>query len=460
MESILLKNVKFLITNDEENECKSGIDIRIEKGKIQNVSKNISGTGRERIIDCSKCVVMPGLINTHHHFYQSMYRCIRSVQEMPLFSWLTNLYEVWKYLDDEVVYLSTKLTIAELLKTGCTLTADHHYVFPNNCSNDLIENQIKAASEMSIRFHPTRGSMSRGKRLGGLPPDSVVQIEDEIMYDSEKLINKYHDPKEGSMCRIGLAPCSPFSVSKELMKMSAELARKNHKVYLHTHLAETLDEEEFCKSMYGCRPAELMEKVNWIGSDVWFAHGIYLDEKDLNILKGVGFSHCPSSNMKLNSGVFNLSKIVNDGFNVSIAVDGGASNDGSNLWEEMKRAFLLNHLSVGQKALSASEIIKIATLGGAKTLGRDELGKIKEGFVADIIIKNISGIEYSGVDDMNYGLLTCGISGEVDYNIINGKIVVDKRKIVSNNTDKIINDVRNKVMEIHKKFKSNKKYFF
>ncbi len=273
----------------------------------------------------------------------------------------------------------------------------------------MIDYEIKAAEKIGIRFHATRGSMSLGRDQGGLPPMSVVETEDQILEDSERLIDKYHDPDEFSMLRIALAPCSPFSVTKELMLSTRDLARKRG-VMMHTHLAETKDEERFCMDKFGRRPYELMEDLEWIGPDVWFAHGIHLNEREINSLQGSGIAHCPSSNMKLNSGICRTSEIAKAGGKLSIAVDGSASNDGSNMWEEVRRAYLLNHLKYGSEGLSAYEILKTATRGGADVLGRQDTGRLDIGKAADIILLDLNGIEYAGCHDPLVSIVCLGNS--------------------------------------------------
>lgn len=458
MSKILLKNIKYLIPCGEMEQIITGIDLLITDNVITKIAENIEVQGDENVIECSKYAVLPGFVNTHHHFYQAMFRCIRNVQEKPLFPWLIDLYEFWKYLDEETVYLSAKIALGELLKTGCTLSSDHHYLFPYNTGGNLIDYQIKAAKELGIRFHSTRGSMSRGKSDGGLPPDCVVQDETTILEDSERLIETYHDSSFDAMTRIALAPCSPFSVSKEIMISTAELARKYKKVFLHTHLAETFDEEDYCKDIYGCRPAELMEQVGWIGNDVWFAHGIHLSDNDIKLLNGAGISHCPTSNMKLNSGICRTSELFRNNIPLSIAVDGSASNDGSNMWEEVRRAYLLNHLKYGTESLSAHEILRVATYGGAKVLGRDYIGMLKENYVADMILIDVEKISFSGCHDITYGLVCCGNTSLVDYNIVNGKIVVKEGKLVNEDESNLFEIANKKAKEIVTKRHTEMKY--
>jgi cytosine/adenosine deaminase-related metal-dependent hydrolase len=309
-------------------------------------------------------------------------------------------------------------------------------VFPNKTSGQLIDEQIKAASEIGIRFHATRGSMSLGKGSGGLPPDSVVQKEEQILLDSERLINMYHDNRRFAMQRIALSPCSPFSVSRDLMVQSRDLARKKG-VMLHTHLAETLDEEKFCMERYGKRPVDLMESLDWVGSDVWFAHTIHVNEKDMKVLKGSGVAHCPSSNMKLNSGICPTTELLKHGVKLGIAVDGSASNDGSNMWEEVRRTYLLNHLKYGTDGLNAYEVLRMATRGGAEVLGRDDIGILEKGKAADIVLFDLNDIAYAGCHDPLVGLVTCGNTSLVKLTMVNGKIVVRDGKLMTINSEDV-----------------------
>ena len=435
MSKLLLKNIDYLVTFNDKDEILRNYDILVEGNKITKIGKDIQTdeTGDTEIIDATGKVVLPGFVNTHHHLYQTMFRGIDEVQEMPLFPWLEGLYEFWKYLNEETVYYGSMVGFSELLKTGCTTTMDHHYVFPNTSKSTLIDEQFRASEEIGIRFHATRGSMSRGKEQGGLPPDSVVQSEEEILLDSERLIDKFHDSEDYAMKRVALAPCSPFSVTKSLMKSSAELARKKG-VMLHTHLAETMDEEEFCISVYGMRPVELMEDTGWIGPDVWFAHGIYFNDDELKRLKGSGIAHCPSSNMKLNSGICRTTELVRAGVNIGIAVDGSASNDGSNMWEEVRRAYLLNHLKYGVNGLNAYEILKMATKGGARVLGRNDIGTLEIDKAADIVVYDLSDIAYAGCHNPLTSLVCCGNSSLVDMTIVNGKVVVKNGIVLTINT--------------------------
>lgn len=441
MSKLLFKNFSYVVTFNLKEEILRNYDILIEENQIAKIEKDIIPEQDMQVIDMTGKIVLPGFVNTHHHLYQTMFRGIDEVQEMPLFPWLKGLYEFWKFIDDETVYYGSMVGFSELLRTGCTTTMDHHYVFPEKAPKTLIDVQFKASEQIGIRFHATRGSMSLGQDKGGLPPNSVVQLEDIILEDSERLINKYHDSKDFAMKRVALAPCSPFSVTKELMRKSAELARKKS-VMLHTHLAETMDEEEFCLQMYGIRPVELMEETGWIGSDVWFAHGIFFNDEELKRLKGCGIAHCPSSNMKLGSGICRTTELVKAGVNIGIGVDGSASNDGSNMWEEVRRAYLLNHLKYADKGLNAYEILKMATKGGARVLGRKDIGTIECGKAADLVVFDLDDIAYSGSHNPLVSLVCCGNSSLVHMTIVNGKIVVKDGKILTIDQEEISKNAR------------------
>lgn len=428
MSELLLQNISNIYTFNNQDEHLKNCDIHITNGIITNIEQHIQPTPTMSLIDCTGLVALPGFVNTHHHLYQTLFRGLKEVQEKPLFPWLIGLYEFWKHLTPEAVYYGAMVGFSELLKTGCTLTSDHHYVFPNNQPATLIDEQIRAASEIGMRFHATRGSMSLGKDQGGLPPMSVVQSEEIILLDSERLINTYHDTSDYAMTRIALAPCSPFSVTASLMKDTARFARK-HQVMLHTHLAETLDEERFCIEKYGRRPFELMEDLEWVGPDVWFAHGIFLNDEEISRLNGSGIAHCPSSNMKLNSGICRTSDLFNSGAKLSIAVDGSASNDGSNMWEEVRRAYLLNHLKYGTEGLNAYNILRVATRGGAEVLNRTDTGYLAPDMAADLNLFDLSGIEYAGCHDPLISLVCLGNHSYTKMTIVNGKIVSKDGKL-------------------------------
>jgi len=342
MGKILLKNIKTLITMDNERNRYYDVSLLINDNVIEKIGKDIIDNEAE-VIDASSYFVFPGLINTHHHFYQTLTRNIPQIQQAELFDWLKFLYPIWANLTREGVYYGSLVAMGELLKTGCTTTSDHFYLYPNHSAEHLIDEQFRAAKEIGMRFYANRGSMSLSEKDGGLPPDSVVQTVDEILKDSQRVIEKYHDNSPYSMNRVVLAPCSPFSVTEDLMKESIKLAR-SYKVLSHTHLAETKDEEQFCIEMFGMRPLEYMEKVGWLGDDVWYAHGIHFNDEELDILAktSTGVAHCPASNMKLGSGTARIPEMLQKGIRVGLAVDGSASNDSSNMILEMRIAYLLH----------------------------------------------------------------------------------------------------------------------
>ncbi len=436
---ILLRNCYHVMTAPGEGV--SGVDILIRENRIEAVGKDLDVSGgNPRIIDASRHVVIPGMVNTHHHFYQTLTRNLPAVQDAELFSWLVYLYDVWKNLDEEAIYWSTALATAELLKTGCTTTTDHHYLYPRSVTGDIMGLQFRAAGDTGIRFSPTRGSMSRSKKDGGLPPDSVVQDEDEILADSERVINTYHDSSSFSMRKVVLAPCSPFSVSEELMKQSAALAR-THGVRLHTHLAETMDENEYCLKMYGRRPLKVMEDNDFLGEDVFFAHGIFFNDDELKVLKETKthIAHCPGSNMRLGSGICRVKEMKEMGINVGLAVDGSASNDTSDMLGEARNALLLQRVTKGADALTAMDVFQMAGTNGARLLGWDNLGRIETGWAADIAMFDIHKLEYCGaLSDPAAALLFAGFNHGTDYTICNGKIVVEKGKLTGIDEEKLI----------------------
>lgn len=437
MSSLFIKNASSIVTCDNNDRVHNNSNILIENGVITYIGKEEKNA--DRVIDASGCFVYPGLINTHHHLFQIFTRSLPQVQNMELFEWLTNLYEIWKNLNHDVVYYSSMTAMGELLKTGCTTCFDHHYLFPQKNSEMLLDSQFRAAKDLGIRMYASRGSMDLSKKDGGLPPDSVVQSLDEILKDCERVVKKYHDPSKYSMSMVALAPCAPFNVTGELMKQSAVLAR-DLKVRLHTHLCETKDEEVFVREKFNMRPLEYMETLGWVGEDVWYAHGIHFNEKELKYLADTktGVAHCPISNMKLSSGVCKIPEMLKLGVPVGLAVDGSASNDGSSLLEEMRVCYLLHRLNSSDKAPSAYDILKIATNGGAKVLGRDDIGSLEVGKAADLFMIDMRRLEMVGANFDSKSLFgTIGWKGSVDYTIVNGKVVVEKGKIVTIDEEKI-----------------------
>ena len=439
MSSILLKNCFYIFLSADE-ESRRSEDILIRENRIAKIGTDIVDTA-DRVIDCSTCVVIPGFVNTHHHFYQTLTRNLPAVQNAELFDWLVYLYEVWQHLDEEAVYYASMLAMAELLKTGCTTSTDHHYVYPQNVSADLIGTQFKAAANLGMRFSPTRGSMSLSKKDGGLPPDNVVQTEAEILKDSERVIQHYHDGGELAMRKIMLAPCSPFSVTETLMSATVQLARK-YGVRLHTHLAETRDENEFCLETYGCRPLKLMEKCEFIGADVSYAHGIYFDDPELERLaqSGTHIAHCATSNMRLGSGVCRVKEMLPLGINVALAVDGSASNDSSDMLGEVRNALLLQRVHYGASALTALDVFRMGTENGARLLGFENIGKIREGWGADLALFNVGKLEYSGsLADPLSAIIFSGYNHGTEYTIVNGRIAVDQGRLSGFDEAEIMN---------------------
>lgn len=440
MSRILLKNCYYILKSSHE-EALRGYDMLIENNIVTKIDKNIdfSRAREDRVIDCSTHVVVPGFVNTHHHFYQTLTRNLPAVQDAKLFDWLVYLYEIWKNLDGDAIYYSSQLAMGELLKTGCTTATDHHYVYPRNVKDDIMGLQFKAADDVGMRFSPTRGSMSLSKKDGGLPPDSVVQTDDEILKDSERVINQYHDNSEFSMRKIALAPCSPFSVTEDLMKESVKLARK-HGVKLHTHLAETKDENDFCVEMYGRRPLKLMEDTGFIGEDVWYAHGIHFNDDELKLLSETKshISHCPSSNMRLGSGICRVTEMLPTDINVGIGVDGSASNDTSDMLGEMRNALLLQRVHYGSGAVKTRDIFKMASENGAKLLNFEKVGQLQEGWAADMAIFNINKMEYAGsLSDPLAALIFSGYNHGTDYTIVNGRVAVENGRLTGIDEQKL-----------------------
>ena len=423
MSSLLIKDARYVVSCDDRDTLYERVNILIENGVITAIGP--ADRRADQVIDATDMVAYPGLINTHHHLYQTFSRNLPEVQKMELFPWLVTLYEVWKRLDGDVVTWSALTGMGELLKTGCTTCFDHHYVFPAG-AGDLMGAQFRAAEQLGIRFHASRGSMDLSQKDGGLPPDSVVQTIDQILADCERTVCVWHDDSRYSMRQVALAPCSPFSVTGELMRESARLARRLG-VRLHTHLAETKDEQDFTMEKFGLRPLAYMEQLGWLGEDVWFAHGIHFTEEELRLLAstGTGVAHCPASNMKLSSGVCRVPEMLRLGVPLGLAVDGSASNDGSSMLEEMRVCYLLHRLSWSANAPTGYDILKMATRGSARLLGRDDIGHLAPGMAADLFLVRLNRLALTGAefDPMNM-LCTVGLRGDVDYTIVNGVAVV------------------------------------
>jgi len=440
--SALLLSRCFFIQPDSASEGIRGADILIRGDTIAAIAPGVTPPAGARLIDCSHHVVVPGFVNTHHHFFQTLTRNLPAVQDAKLFDWLVYLYEIWKRIDGEAIYWSSLLAMAELLKTGCTCSTDHLYLYPRGVHDDFPGLQFAAAERLGMRFSPSRGSMSLSRKDGGLPPDSVVQDEQTILADSERAITAYHDPAPRSMRKVVLAPCSPFSVSEGLLRESARLARK-HGVRLHTHLAETADEDQYCLARYGVRPVELMERCEFIGPDVFYAHGIFFTDAELATLRRAGahVAHCPTSNMRLGSGVCRVRDMLDQGIPVSLGVDGSASNDSSDFLGELRHALLLQRVWKGSGALGAREVLKMATEAGARALGFDGIGRLAPGMAADLAIFDIGRLEYCGsLSDPFASLIFAGYDHGTDYTICNGTVVVDKGRLRGVDEEELIRE--------------------
>ena len=427
--TLMLRNLSALITCSDADEVLQKVDLYCENGIIRAIGERLPQKA-DRELDGTNLLCYPGLINTHHHLYQQFSRNLPQVQNMELFDWLKTLYEIWKNLDTEVIRYSSLTGLGELMKNGCTTCFDHHYVFPAN-SGDLIGSQLAAADELGMRMVSSRGSMDLSVKDGGLPPDSVVQPVDEIMRDSMRLIEAYHDPSFGSMRQIVLAPCSPFSVSPELLRQSAVLARQYH-VRLHTHLCETKDEERYMQEHHKMRPLEFMQSLGWTGDDVWYAHGIHFNTEELDLLAqtGTGVAHCPVSNMKLSSGIARIPEMLERGVKVGLAVDGSASQDGSDLLEEIRICYLLHRLNSSSKAPSGYDVLKMSTRGSASLLGRNDIGSVEVGKCADLFLVDRRRLELVGATyDVKNVFGTVGLRAPVDYTVVNGRITVENGRI-------------------------------
>ena len=385
--------------------------------------------GRAEAVDLHGHVLMPGLVNTHHHMYQSLTRAVPEAQDAELFGWLGSLYPLWARLTPEMVHVSAKTAMAELLLSGCTTTSDHLYLFPNG---SRLEDAIEAAAAMGMRFHAARGSMSVGRSAGGLPPDELVETEAEILRDSERLIDRWHNPARHSMRRIVLAPCSPFSVSRDLMRLSAELARARG-VSLHTHLAENDNDVAYSREKFGMTPAEYAEDLGWVGPDVWHAHCVKLDEAGIALFgrTGTGVAHCPCSNMRLASGIAPIRTMRDRGVPVGLGVDGSASNDGAHMLGEARQALLLQRVGFGPAAMGAREALEIATLGGARVLGRDDIGALAPGMSADFAAFDVQGVSHAGAGEDPVAALVFCAPQSASTCVVNGRVVVDAGRLAT-----------------------------
>ncbi|MBN2389027.1 MAG: 8-oxoguanine deaminase [Anaerolineales bacterium] len=434
MATLLVKNATLLVTmDDHQREIDAG-GLFIRDGFIEQVGLTAElPASADEVLDLSGHLVLPGLVNTHHHFYQTLTRAVPAAQDANLFHWLKTLYPIWARLTPDDIFISAQTALAELALSGCTTASDHLYLFPNGSK---LDDEIAAAREIGMRIQASRGSMSLGESKGGLPPDSVVDSETNILRDSQRLIERYHDPEPGAFVQIVLAPCSPFSVTGELMKQSAALARE-YGVRLHTHLAETEDEEQFCLQKFGHRPVGYMQVVDWVGEDVWFAHAVYVNKKEIKIFAdhGCGVAHCPSSNMRLASGIAPIREYLASGVKVGLGVDGSASNDSSHLLAEARQAMLLARLKEGvtgfslsndpaRKLMTAREALRVATRGGAAVLGRADIGSLEAGKCADFFAIDLNRLDYAGaLHDPLAAAVLCH-PARANYTVVGGNFVV------------------------------------
>lgn len=409
----------------------SGGHIYLEAGKILSAGPEPFRGTADMTIDASRMLVLPGFVNTHHHFFQTLTRNILATQRSELFDWLKLNYEIWRGISGEAFYISAKTAMAELMKTGCSTSSDHLYLFPRDAETSLIDREISAAGELGMRFHPTRGSMSLSVKDGGLPPEDVVQDEEAIFNDIERLVKRYHDPRDAAMLKIALAPCSPFSVTPSSMRKTVDVAEK-YGLQIHTHLAETRDEEQFCLDKFGKRPFKFMQDLGWIRSNAWFAHSIYLNDAEITAAgkAAAGVAHCPSSNMRLGSGIARIREMLDAGVSVGIGVDGSASNDASNMLLEIRNAMLISRLRAPKYWLNTEEVLWMATRGGAKVLGRGDIGQILPGKCADICMISMDRLEYAGAaHDPAAAVVFNAALEPVDWLLVNGEIVLKEGKI-------------------------------
>ena len=438
MASLLIQHATFIVTMDDADTRWQDSAIYVE----DNVIRQLGPTEQlpqhaDHVLDARGMLILPGLVNTHHHFYQTLTRNLPVAQDANLFNWLRTHYPIWAGLTPEAISVSTQVAIAELMLSGCTTSSDHCYVWPNGA---CLDDQIAAAAEMGFRFHAARGSMSVGETQGGLPPDSVVEDEEAILRDSLRVIERYHDANRYAMLRIVLAPCSPFSVSPQLMRQSAELAR-SYGVHLHTHLAETLDEALYCAAAFGRTPVELAEELGWVGQDVWHAHMVHPTATEISRLgqTSTGVAHCPSSNMRLASGIAPLKQLWQAGARIGLGVDGSASNDGSHMLAEARQALLLHRVMGAPSTITAREALWLATRGGAAVLGRDDIGYLAAGMAADFIGYRLDALALAGraVHDPLAALVFCAPQ-QVALSVINGRVRIQEQQFLDVDLPKLI----------------------
>lgn len=440
--SLLIRDIHTLVTTDSRNTILRDAYLYIVDGAIRELGhRPPPRLQAERTIRARTLLAVPGLINTHHHFCQTLTRALPAVANAGLFDWLRTLYPIWARIDEEAMHVSALAAMAELMLSGCTTTSDHHYLFPRGQTR-LIDAEIEAARRIGMRFHACRGSMSLSVKDGGLPPDNVVETEDQILADSERVVRTYHDPRAGAMIRVALAPCSPFSVSRQLMRQTAELARR-HGIRLHTHLAETRDEERYCLERHGQRPLEFLEDTGWVEGRTWLAHGIYFNAQEIERLAEgqIGIAHCPTSNMRLGSGICPVLDLRQAGCAVGLGVDGSASNDSSHMLAEVRQALLLARVANGPSALTVHEALEMATREGARCLGREDIGSLEVGKRGDVALFNLDELGYSGAGDPLAALLLCAPT-RVHTLVIDGRIVVADGELRTLELERVVEEHR------------------
>ncbi|MFH1635904.1 MAG: 8-oxoguanine deaminase [Chloroflexota bacterium] len=453
MSTLLVRHAQVLVTMDDHRREIADGGLFIRDGFIEQVGPASElPTTADEVLDLRGHIILPGLINTHHHFYQTLTRVVPAAQDANLFHWLKTLYPIWARMAPEHIRISTKTALAELALSGCTTTADHLYLYPNGSK---LDDEIYAAREVGLRLQASRGSMSLGESQGGLPPDSVVEDEDYILRESQRLIEQYHDPNPGAFTQIVLAPCSPFSVTGDLMRQSASLARE-YSVRLHTHLAETKDEEAFCIQLFGHRPVAYMQELGWVGEDVWFAHSVHLNAEEIQVYARTGCSvaHCPTSNMRLASGIAPIMDMLQAGVKVGLAVDGSASNDGSHILEEVRMALMASRVRAGlmraslsgeaaPPIMTARQALELATLGSASVLGRTDIGSLEPGKCADFFAINLNRLDYAGaLHDPVAATVFCA-PVKVDCTVVGSEFVVKGGELVTLEIGRLVEEHNN-----------------
>ena len=437
MPTLNILNPRLIVTMNDAADELAGQSLHIVDGKVAQIAPAEQLPPADNSVNAAGKILLPGLVNTHHHLYQNLTRAVTGAQDALLFDWLKRLYPIWGRMRSDHIRVSTQIGLGELALSGCTTSSDHLYIYPNDCH---LSDSIQAAQALGVRFHPTRGAMSIGESQGGLPPDALVEDESTILRDCQDVVGQFNDPSEGSMVRVGLAPCSPFSVSRELMRDAALLARELG-VGLHTHLAENDEDIAYSQSQFGCRPGEYAESLGWVGADVWHAHCVKLDASEIDLFArtGTGVAHCPCSNMRLGSGIAPVREMRDAGVAVGLGVDGSASNDAADLMNEARQALLLQRVRLGADAMSAREALHIATRGGAQVLGRSDIGQIAPGYQADFGLYDVSQVPGADTWDPVAALLLCGPLRPTDL-WVQGRPVVTQGHIATLDWPKLVED--------------------